>query len=68
MELTDAVMVLVALALPIWLLVEQVLWGTSSKQSQAELDSARSSVESPKKGTVDRHQRPAFPQLPRKVA
>jgi hypothetical protein len=67
MELTDAVMVLVALALPIWLLVEQVLWGTSSKQSQADLDSAGLSVEPPSKGAVDRDQRPAFPQLPRKV-
>jgi len=38
MALTDAVIVLVALALPIWLLVEQVVWWASSKESQAELD------------------------------
>ena len=69
MALKDAVIALVALALPIWLLVEQVVWWASSRERQAGLDSAGLPVEPPaKKGTVDTHQRPTFSPLPRKVA
>jgi len=60
MELKDAVTALVALALPIWLLVEQVVWS---------LHSAGSPVEQPaKKGTVETRVRSTFSPLPRKVA
>ena len=60
MGVKDAVIALVALALPIWLLVEQVVcW----------LDSADSPVEQPaKKGTVETRERSTFSPLPRKVA
>ncbi len=60
MELRDAVIALVALALPIWLLVEQLVWW---------LDSAGSPVErAAKRGTVETRERPTFSPLPRKVA
>ncbi len=60
MELKDAVIALVALALPIWLVVEQVMrW----------LHSAGSQLEQPaKKGTVETRARSTFSPLPRKVA
>ncbi len=60
MALKDAVMALVALAVPIWLLVEQVVrW----------LHLPDSPVEQPaKKGTVETRERPTFSPLPRKVA
>jgi hypothetical protein len=60
MELKDAVIALVALALPMWLLVEQVLWWR---------DSAGSPFEQPAKmGTVETRERPMISPLPRKVA
>lgn len=69
MGLKDAVIALVALALPIWLLVEQVVWWGSSKERQAGLDSAGSRVEPPaRKGTGETRGRPTFSPLPRKVA
>jgi hypothetical protein len=50
----------VALALPMWLLVEQVLWWR---------DSAGSPFEQPAKmGTVETRERPMISPLPRKVA
>ena len=69
MALNDAVIVVLALALPIWLLVEQVVWWASSKESQAEVNfTGLPAVRPAKKTKVNTRQRPAFPPLPRKVA
>ncbi len=60
MELKDAVIALVALALPIWLLVEQIVSWLHSAGSQVEQQA--------KKGTVETRERSTFLPLPRKVA
>jgi hypothetical protein len=68
MALKDMLMILVALALPIWLLVEQVMWWASSKERQAELDGVSLPVESTKKEKAATRPGPMLPSLPRSAA
>jgi hypothetical protein len=69
MALKDAIMILVALALPIWLLVEQAIWWASSKESEAELDGVSLPVEpTTKKERAAARPRPMLPPFPRRAA
>ena len=68
MALKDMLMILVALALPIWLLVEQVIWWASSKERQGELDGAGLPVAPTRREKARTPRGPMLRPLPRNAA